>query len=165
VTVAAANALNLTTGMTLEAWVNPTTLSGWNTILLKERGVNGLSYGIYANDGAPQPGGFAVPAGYQRNGSLDNAVRGTAALPLGVWSHVAVTYDGARQRIYVNGSEVANRVQTGAIAVSGSPLRIGGNGAFSGGEFFRGLIDEVRVYNRALTLAEIQSDMNTPVVR
>ena len=82
-----------------------------------------------------------------------SAIRGTAALPLGVWSHVAVTYDGARQRIYVNGVEVANRAQTGAIDDQRSPLRIGGNGAFSGGEFFRGLIDEVRVYNRALTAA------------
>jgi concanavalin A-like lectin/glucanase superfamily protein len=160
VTVLDSGALDLNTGMTLEAWVNPSSLSGWNTVMLKERGPNALSYGLYANDGAPQPGGLAVPAGYQRNGSIDQAIRGTTALPLGVWSHLAVTYDGARQRIYVNGVEVANRVQTGPITVGTQPLRIGGNQSF-GGEFFRGLIDEVRVYNRALTAAEIAADAGT----
>ncbi|TMR92174.1 LamG domain-containing protein, partial [Nonomuraea basaltis] len=42
-----------------------------------------------------------------------------------------------------------------------SPLRIGGNSG--SGEYFSGLIDEVRVYNKALTAAQITTDMNTPV--
>ena len=50
---------------------------------------------------------------------------------------------------------------TPAAVVSGSPLRIGGDSVW--GEYFRGLIDEVRVYNRALTGGEIQTDMATPV--
>jgi hypothetical protein len=41
-------------------------------------------------------------------------------------------------------------------------LRIGGNAIWNN-EFFAGLIDELRVYNRALSAAEIQTDMNTPV--
>jgi hypothetical protein len=41
-------------------------------------------------------------------------------------------------------------------------LRIGGNAVW-GNEYFAGLIDEVRIYNRALSAAEVQSDMNTPV--
>jgi len=40
-------------------------------------------------------------------------------------------------------------------------LRFGGNSIW--GEYFQGLIDEVRIYNRALSQSEIQSDMNTPV--
>ena len=48
---------------------------------------------------------------------------------------------------------------SGSILTSNSPLRIGGNGIW--GEWFNGLIDEVRVYNRALSPAEIQNDMNT----
>ena len=42
-----------------------------------------------------------------------------------------------------------------------APLRIGGNSVW--GEFFRGSIDEVRIYSRALTQAEIQQDMITPI--
>jgi beta-lactam-binding protein with PASTA domain len=155
---AAGTPLDLTTGMTIEAWVNPTALSGWNTIVMKERGTNALSYALYANDGAPQPGGVAAPAGYVRASGFDQAVQGTSALPLNTWTHVATTYDGTTERIYVNGILVATRAQTGGIAVGDQPLRIGGNGSFAGGEFFQGLIDEVRVYNRAKTAAEIASD-------
>ena len=83
------------------------------------------------------------------------------AVPLGTWTHVALTYDGAMLRLFVNGAEVVSRATTGAINPSSSPLWIGGNSPF--GEYFAGLIDEVRVYNRALTGSEIQSDMATPL--
>jgi len=53
---------------------------------------------------------------------------------------------------------------TGLITSSNGAIRIGGN-ASSTGEFFRGLIDEVRVYNRALSLTEIQTDRDTAIVR
>jgi hypothetical protein len=146
----------------VEAWVQPAALSGWETAVLKERGAGLLSYGLYAHDGAPLAGGVAAPAGYVRAGGVDQAVRGSSPLPLGEWTHIATTYDGASQRFYVNGVLVATRAQTGTVAVGNGALRIGGNNAFTG-EFFQGLIDEVRVYNRALSAAEIASDMNTPV--
>ena len=50
---------------------------------------------------------------------------------------------------------------SGSIATSNGTLRIGGNSMW--GEFFQGRIDEIRIYNRALTQAEIQTDMNTPI--
>ena len=154
--------LDLTAGMTLEAWVKPDALNGWDTALLKERGANLMSYGLYAHDGAPLAGGVAAPAGYIRTGSADQAIRNTAPLAVGEWSHLAMTYDGATMRIYVNGVQVASRAQSGAIAVGNGALRIGGNNSFAG-EFFRGLIDEVRVYNRALSAAEITQDMNSGI--
>ena len=58
-------------------------------------------------------------------------------------------------RLYVNGTQVASRAQTGTIQTTTNPLWIGGNSPY--GEYFKGLIDEVRVYNRALTQAEIQA--------
>jgi hypothetical protein len=63
--------------------------------------------------------------------------------------------------VYVNGALVGDVALTGNIATSTTPLRIGGNTVW--GEWFQGLIDEVRVYNRALTAAEIQADMTTPI--
>jgi hypothetical protein len=166
-----ASPLDLTTGMTVEAWVNPTAMSGWETVVLKERGAAGtglLSYALYAHDGAPQGGGFAGPAGYLRpapaNSTTDQGVRQAShtPLPLNAWTHLATTYDGASMRFYINGVLVATRAQSGTIAVGNQPLRIGGNNV--SGEFFRGLIDEVRVYNRPLSAAEITTDMNTPIV-
>ena len=78
-------------------------------------------------------------------GSSELDTRGTAQLPLNTWSHLAATYDGANLRLYVNGTLVATRPTTGALAVGSGPLRIGGN-SFAADEFFTGLIDEVRVY-------------------
>jgi hypothetical protein len=79
-----------------------------------------------------------------------------------VWTHVALTYDGSQLRLYVNGVQVASKARAGAIQTPGSnPLWIGGNVPY--GEYFRGVIDEVRVYSRALSAGEIQTDMATPL--
>lgn len=162
VTVADAASLDLSSAMTLEAWVVPAALRGWNTVALKERSTGGLAYSLYAHDGAPtDPAGTDRPAGYMRIGFIDQPVRGTAALPLNTWTHVAVTYDGALMKLYVNAQLIAGHAQTGSVETSGDPLRIGGNSVW--GEFFTGQIDEVRVYSRALSQAEIQTDMATPV--
>ena len=94
------------------------------------------------------------------NGSVPNAF-GPSALPVGAWSHLAMTYDGAPVRLFVNGVQVASLPLTGSIAPSGSPLWIGGNSPY--GEYFNGRIDEVRVYRAALSQAEIQADMAAPL--
>ena len=154
-TVSDANALDLTNGMTLEAWVKPAALNDWKTVLLKER-PGGLAYALYASDGASRP-----PAGYINRSGADVSAIGTSTLPLNAWTHLAVTYDASALRLYVNGTQVATRSQTGNITTSTGALRIGGNSVW--GEYFNGVIDEVRIYNRALTATEIQTDMNAPI--
>jgi hypothetical protein len=154
VTVADSALLDLTTGMTLSAWVRPTTTSGWRTVLLKEA-PGTLAYGLYSS------GDGVRPSGYVRVGGNDSAAIGPSALSTTAWSYLAVTYDGTTIRLYVNGTQVATQARTGAMSASANPLQIGGNNVWS--EWFSGLIDEVRVYNRALTAAEITTDMNTPV--
>ena len=61
----------------------------------------------------------------------------------------------------MNGTQVASNAFALQILDITGALRIGGNSIW--GEWFAGLIDEVRIYNRALTAAEVQGDMNTPV--
>ncbi len=61
----------------------------------------------------------------------------------------------------MNGTQVGTRAITGSMATSSNPLRIGGNVPW--GEYFSGLIDDVRIHNRALSAAEIQSMMTQPV--
>jgi len=159
-TVADANSLDLTTGMTLEAWVYPTALNSWETTLLKEAG-NELAYSLYADNNGNDTGGPRRPAGYIRQGSNSYNAAGSSQLPLNTWTHLAATYDGAALRLYVNGTQVSSLARTGAINTSTGPLRVGGNAVW--GEFFNGSIDEVRVYSNALTTAEIQNDMDTPI--
>ena len=155
VTVPDQASLDLTTGMTLEAWVNPAALGGaWRTALLKENGGT-LAYALYAHDGARGPAGHVNPG-------ADTGVGAASALPVNAWSHVAVTYDATTMRVYVNGAQVATRAVSGALQNGSGPLRIGGNAVW-GGEFFSGSLDEVRVYNRALTAAEVAADVTRPV--
>jgi glucose/arabinose dehydrogenase len=153
VTVSDSNLLDLTTGMTLMAWVYPTTTSGVRDILLKE-GSNVDIYNLYARNwrGLPESNVFV--------GGTNRTAEG-AALPANVWTHVAGTYDGTTLRLFINGVQAASNAVSGSITTSTGPLRIGGNSIW--GEYFQGRIDEVRIYNRALNQAEIQTDLNTPI--
>jgi hypothetical protein len=148
------SSLDLTTGMTLEAWVNPAALgTTWRTVLFKAQGA-GMVYALYANQDTTRPVG-QVGIGSEKN------VVGTASLALNAWSHIAVTYDGSALRLYVNGALAATTAVTGTIPVSNGVLRMGGNSVW--GEWFGGLIDDARIYNRALSAGEIATDMSTPV--
>ena len=152
VTVNDAPSLDLTTGMTLEAWVYPTLdMTQWATVILKET-PGGALYELHANGDQSQPLISVTVGGRYR------VLSGGPWLLANQWTHLAATYDGTIQRLYVNGTQVAQRLQTGPIQVSSSPLRMGGNSIW--GDFFQGRIDEVRVYNRALNATDIQTDMN-----
>jgi hypothetical protein len=72
-----------------------------------------------------------------------------------------MTWDGSVQRTYMNGVEVGKVNRTGSMTPSGKPLRFGGNAVWA--EWFKGQIDEVRIYNRALTTSEITKDRDTPI--
>ena len=140
--------------MTLSAWVNPAAANGgWRTVMLKER-TGALSYALYGNTDTAHAGGYVATP-------LESSTKSTSALAAGVWTHLATTFDGATLRMFVNGVQVSSRAVTGSIVVGTGALRIGGNAVWW--EYFSGLIDEVRVYNRALSAAELQTDMATPV--
>jgi hypothetical protein len=146
VTVADDPSLDLSRAMTLEAWVRPSK-GGARSVLVKERGPR-LSYGLYA-----RPSGHVFT-------SAEQALRGPA-LPLRRWSHLAVTWDGSVLRVYRDGVQVASHALSGAATVSDGPLRIGGNAIWP--EFFKGDIDEVRVYDRALSASEIAADRDAAI--
>jgi hypothetical protein len=155
ISVSDSNSLDLTTGMTLMAWVGPTALAGsWRTVIFKEGGPGSVDYSLYAAESTNKPLGQVYIDGEQ------NAL-GTSSLATGVWTHLAATYDGAMLKLYVNGVLAGSKAVSGSVTPTTGALRIGGNGIWS--EWFQGLIDEVRIYNRALTQTEIQTDMGNPL--
>jgi hypothetical protein len=157
VTVNDSNSLDLSTGMTLEAWVYPTAATGsWTTVLLKEAppGSN-LAYHLQG-DPSDFPSSFIMTDLSGLRGVL-----GPQPLALNLWTHMAATYNGSALTLYVNGVAAATQPVSGNIPPSIGPLRLGGNSIW--GEYFAGTIDNVRIYNRALTQSEIQADMNIPV--
>jgi hypothetical protein len=162
VTVADSATLHLASGMTLEAWVNPGSLdspaAGWAAAISKENRVNmstDIDYALYAANGTGTP-----PAVHILQNGSDQGVQGTDVLPLNTWTFLAATYDGTNLNLYVNGNLAGSTSLPGAIDLTTDPLRIGGDWS---GEMFTGLIDNVRIYNTALTSTAIQADMITPV--
>jgi hypothetical protein len=165
ITVNDAPSLDLTTGMTLEAWVYPTvTPTHWSTVLMKEQ-PGQFVYVLCAGSPSNRPNLYSNRPNLYFNDSTFSSggggVTGPAALPLNTWSHLAGTYDGTTLSLYINGALVASQALAGPIAPSLGALRIGGNDVW--GEYFQGRIDEVRIYNRALSAPEIQADMQTPI--
>jgi len=72
----------------------------------------------------------------------------------GVWHHVAGTFDGNQLRLYVDGSLAGSMDYTGAIALTTFPVNIGRNSQNTD-RLYEGAIDEVRIFNRALSEGEI----------
>jgi hypothetical protein len=102
-----------------------------------------------------------VPAG---GGTFDGGMKhadGSRADPVNRWSHLALTYDGGKLHLYVDGAQVSSRAATGAIRRTTDPLWIGGNHPY--GEYFEGVIDEVRIYDRALSRSAVRTEMSTPI--
>ncbi|HEX6388808.1 MAG TPA: LamG domain-containing protein, partial [Solirubrobacteraceae bacterium] len=132
---------------------DPTAGGSWRTLAMKEIAGN-LSWALYPFGDGGRPGGHA-------NTGTDLWASGPAAPALNTWTHFATTYDGTTIRLFVNGVQVGTRAQTGSLLQSTQPLRFGGTAVWA--EWFQGRLDEIRVYNRALTAAQIQADMTQAV--
>ena len=127
-----------------------------------------VSFAIHALELEPLPGlpsGVFVLGGEPGAGAIINRRHAEAIadadLPTGSWTHLAVTYDGSALRFYVNARSVSTTGKTGRITTSTDPLTIGSDRFY--GQYFTGLIDEIRVYDTVLDTSQIQSDMTTPV--
>ena len=80
---------------------------------------------------------------------------GTAVIPDNKWVHIAMTYDGSYVDFYSNGVLGDHNPYPGVIAVSTNPLQIGGS-TYWANHWFGGLIDNVRIYEQALSESQIK---------
>jgi len=153
--------LKLTGSMTLEAWVqaagNP---PDDGQIIAKSDGAGGWQFKTSPDTG-PETFGVAVSA----SGGASAQRYSTTVRTLNTWYHVAGVYNSATGTldVYVNGV-LSSGTLRGTIPAAQFDQAVNVNiGRRTGGYFFNGLIDEVRIYNRALSQAEIQTDMITPI--
>jgi fibronectin type 3 domain-containing protein len=155
--------LQLTGSMTLEAWVQATgNPPDDGQIIAKSDGTAGWQFKTSPDTG-PVTFGVAVTGGT----GLSTQRYSTTVRSLNTWYHIAGVYNAASGTldIYVNGVLNSGTLR-GASPIPNLQLDQAVNvniGRRTGGYYFQGLIDEVRIYNRALSQVEIQTDMNTPI--
>jgi len=141
--------LNPTGAITVETWIKldaaamgenlyAPIIRRNNTYLLRaDKGTSGVSFNFFIHDGTSwEPGAYSV-----------------SHFAFGVWHHVVGTYDRQHVKIYVNGELKGLSARTGPISTNENNTVVG----FWNNKFFPGLIDEVRVYNRALSKEEIRN--------
>ena len=129
--------------ITMEAWVNPTSLSGRREVATKEGSyylnIDGSRIGIYLAGTSSM--------GYHR---------ASQTIPLNQWTHVAATWDGTDVRVYVDGVEGFHTVSTGTMPFTGSSLIVGAMRPGDPPVFpFAGTLDELAIYNFALSPGDV----------
>src|SRR3989339_2094934 len=147
VSVTDSNSLDLTTGISIEAWVKCGDISqDGSTRRVLDKGAYLL--------GASDKSYFKI-----FKGGVASSVENTwTSADVNVWHHLVGTYDGTAVKLYQDGVLVNQTATTGNIDTNTSVLNIGRQS--SGAGRFIGIIDEVKIYNRALTLAEVVEHYN-----
>lgn len=153
--------------ITAEAWIFPTLMSGDHQTV--------IARGSPTNDDDAWWMGLlnSKPRFWSKHvGSGMLLLEAPSAIPMNVWTHLAISFDGVTKRLYVNGAQVASQGGLGALIYEPAPpppalpppVTIGSDWAFNasrGG--FNGLVDEVAIYNRALTITEVFEAYNADI--
>jgi Ca2+-binding RTX toxin-like protein len=144
---------------TLEAWVRPQAF-GYNPILFKEI-PEYFSYELLILESESEEEAPSVAGGFVNPGEFSwEGIESSKELSLRAWTHVALTFDSENLRLYLDGELVG--IESVSAPESGEGvLEIGGATIF--GSYFDGKIDEVRLYDRALNLEEVNEDKATPI--
>ena len=146
------NTLDISTAITLEAWVYATKNTGIQNVLCKSSNVANTGYIFPRTDD-----GWGTVVSYMHIGGVFRQL--TTTYPsLNTWHHLASTYDGTAMKVYIDGVLAGSLALTGTITTNTNIISIGSQPGF--GEYFGGTVDEVRIWNVARTQAQIQADMN-----
>jgi hypothetical protein len=146
-TIACSDLLSPKDAITVECWVKTDKAgqdSAWIVNRVYARGDSGYRLGL--SGGKPT---FGVP-----ETGWDHHLSASDALPVGRWVHLAGTFDGKTIRIYMDGKELGSMDRPGPIKPNAFTLCLG---SYSEGHeaHFTGLLDEVTLYDRALTADQI----------
>lgn len=147
--------LNITETLTLAAWIKVDIFVNWAGIVTK--GINNSPYAMQIwSDGALRfSPNWGDPAGGVGSGSFNT----DSKIPRAQWAHIAITYDGTKAMFYINGIPDALEVDRAFTFGTNEESLIMGADFPGGDEYYDGVIDEVYIYDRALTQAEIQKLM------
>jgi len=143
--------------LTLSMWVKPTAATGDHAVIGKFWNT-GMTAPYYQY-GLELQGGNTVPVFHIGTAGDVLAASMGSALSTAAWSHLAIVFNGSQAQFYVNGGLVTTRPLSATITARPNIMRLGADA--QPGQYYKGLLDDVRVYNRSLSAAEVQSDMNS----
>jgi hypothetical protein len=147
-----ANVAGALNDFTISAWVKPNAIGTWSRVFDFGTGTNNYLF-FTPRASTTNFARFAI----RTPAVAEEIIDGTAALTAGAWTHVAVTISGSTGTLYVNGVATGtNSEMTLKPASLGSTMQnFIGDSQFAVDPSFNGLVDDLRIYNRALTAAEI----------
>lgn len=164
VRVANSNSFKPAAALTLEAWVNPSSVTAWNKAIGLDYRANGswsspyLAYALQMNNNT-QGLAFQVT----NSGNINN-LNSVSTIPLNNWSHLAATFDSSShlQTLYVNGNKDSSMTNNSSAIDYGTSqdLTLGQRSPYSTGEGWNGLLDELRISTVARSADWIATEYN-----
>ena len=144
--------LNPSSALSVSVWAKPTIATAtWRALMVKNYTVF-----LYASIQSGYCGAGGVLGGVTTAAGT-KTVCSAVPVAASTWTHLSMTYDGANLRLYKNGIQAAVTAATGTVTAGTGSFDIG---ASQFGEYFMGAIDDARVYNRALSAAEVLALFN-----
>jgi hypothetical protein len=143
------------TAFSVEAWVYPRQQkSDWQPLIVKTNDTSAdRNFGLYI-----RPNSMTLLFSFQRTDNQYNSWDSQAPLVINEWNHVAMTYDGTTFRLFLNGRLDRAQATSGTIRLNGHPIKLGRERSTYTG--FDGMMDELRIWNRARSGAEIASSFD-----
>lgn len=145
----ALDAISTTDRFTASFWFNPETIGTSNSRIITSQGNNDA--GFYFKDHDANSGDYQY-AVVDSDGNLISADPSEQPFSEGDWYHITLLYDGSEIQLYLNANLIDTTSYSGDVG-GGNSLELGGS---QSGEPFDGKIDDVRIYDFALTQPEIQ---------
>ena len=156
ITINDSPSLDFTGSFSLSAWVKPTTVSGTQTVLIKETTV-GCAYFLQIVNGQ-------IDSGFNNGSGCIEHITTNANLVAGTWYNFTVVLDHTNNayNTYLNGNLIASVAETGLPISNNQQLLLGRSGCSGCGfERLNGVLDEVKIYSRALSASEVLTLYNT----
>ncbi|MDT7859210.1 MAG: LamG domain-containing protein [Candidatus Aenigmarchaeota archaeon] len=153
--ISASPTLNITNQITIEAWVLPLSFGGNPGRGILRKGDDSYAYELVVNsDGYPQLWLYS---------GTDNGLTATQAISLNSWNFIVGTYNNSNMKLYINENLVGERAIGSITILNNNQILTIGAWDLGYLRHWNGTIDEVRVYNRALTNEEILSHYQQPL--
>ena len=157
--VADSNSLDITSSISFSSWIYVYGSTNDHQVIIGKWYNNNVFEETYVLELQPNGKTIQMPLNGISTGGYSNVASNTE-ISFNTWVHVVGVYDSSEIRLYVNGVKTGSLITSGNLPLTSAPLMIGAHDSTSDRNAFNGIIDDVRIYNRALSSSEIEELYN-----